>query len=56
MKTVWVVYDPLYEKVVSAHKTEEGAGNRCNYEDNKDGRHQGNYYYLFEYQEFVVEE
>jgi len=41
MKTVWVVYDPLYEKVVSAHKTEEGAGNRCNYEDNKDGRHQG---------------
>ena len=25
---VWVVYDPLYEKVMSVHKTERGADER----------------------------
>ncbi len=55
MKTVWVVWDPLYEKVVSVHKTEEGAGGKCNYEGNKDDRDVCPYYF-FEYQEFMVEE
>ena len=28
-KTVWVVWDPLCEKVISAHRTEDGADDRC---------------------------
>ena len=42
---VWIIYDPLLEKVVSAHKTEEGADNRCDELNEKEKRDYGYYPY-----------
>jgi len=57
---VWVVFDPLYERVVSVHSTEGGAEGRCLKENKRvdtnlkeTNRFSG--YYLFEVQEFELE-
>jgi len=51
---VYVVYDSLYEKVISAHKTEDGAGKRCNEENIKENRDGS--YYLHEYNKYTLED
>ena len=56
-KTVWVVWDPLYERVISVHETEKGADNRCEKENKKDNRwDERGRAYLFECDEFELEE
>lgn len=51
---VYVVYDPLYERVISVHGSVEGATDRSELENDKDNR--WNTYYRIEYQEFELEE
>ena len=49
---VWVVFDPLYEKVLSVHSTEGGADSRC-FEENE--KEEDRRYYECEVQEFDLE-
>ncbi len=56
MKEVWAIFDPLDEKIISIHKTEQGANIRCEIKNNKEKRFDGNYYYLFEVQKFELED
>ena len=50
---IFVVFDPLYERVISAHKTEKGAGDRCFNLNDKETRV---VHYLFEYDEYELED
>lgn len=50
---IYIVYDPLLEAVISAHKAEGGAIKRCEQENDKDNR---DMYSLFEYGEYMLEE
>jgi len=52
-RQVWVVYNTLYERVFSAHKSEEGAIERC-YQLNKNFVAANSHWY--EYFEFTLEE
>lgn len=54
MNTAWVIWDPLYEKVISVHKSEEGADKRCEQLNKEPERI--NSYYLYENSEFKLEE
>lgn len=51
---IYIVYDPLLEKVISAHKSEDRAAKRCQQEDDKDDRAGG--YYWHEYNEYTLED
>ena len=54
---VWIVWDPLHERVVSAHKTEEGANKRRIIEDEKDDKIYGApNYYIHNYNQFELED
>ena len=55
ISTVWVVWDPLYEKVISVHKTEKGADKRCEKLNKKENRYQENTYW-YENAEFELED
>jgi len=50
---VWVVFDPLYERVISVHSTEGGADDRCFEENDNDNR--WDTYYPLEVQDFELE-
>ena len=52
---VHVVYDPLYEKVISAHKTEIGAVSRCIEMDEKDFRSLSDCY-IHTYDTYTIED
>ena len=54
MNTVWVVWDPLYEKVTSVHKSEAGADKKCERLNKEPERI--NYHYPYENSEFILEE
>lgn len=53
---VWVVYDPLYEEVVSVHSTQEGAHKRCDELDKKDKYGQWRDSYTHTCDEYEVED
>lgn len=62
---VYVIWDRLYEKVISAHSTEESALTRMNKENEKRARanqkehgwsEDETYCYDFEYDDFELEE
>ena len=53
---IFVVWDLLYEEVVSVHKTEEGAIQRCKEKDEKDKHGETRDSYLHEYDEFELED
>lgn len=55
ISTVWIVWDPLYEKVMSAHKTEKAADKRCADLNEKDDRYKENTYW-YENEEFKLED
>jgi len=52
---IYIVYDPLCERFISAHETEKGAMSRCSEEDEKDGRNEPDSYYRHEYIKCVLE-
>lgn len=52
---VYIVYDPLYEKVISVHKNEENAMKRSREMDKKDGR-DPHEIYLHEWDEYGLED
>lgn len=59
--TIFVVWDRLYERVVSTHRTEKGAVDKCRQENEKRGRENGwndpiDWPLDFEYDEFEIEE
>lgn len=54
MEKVWVVWDPLYEKVISVHRTETCADCRCVMLNEEDNRLGGAYY--FENSPFELED
>lgn len=47
---VYVVYDPLYEEVISVHWSEDGAIKKCNEVDNEEryGEKRTSYYCEFD--------
>lgn len=58
---VFVVWDQLYERVISAHWTEKGAADKCRQENEKRGRENGwnnpiDWPLDFEYNELDLEE
>jgi len=54
MKTVWVVFDPLYERIMSVHETEISADKRCG--NLNDQHNRWNTAYLYENDEFKIED
>jgi len=54
MNIIWIVWDPLYEKVISAHKSEMGADKKCEQLNKEPERI--NSTYLYENNEFELEE
>jgi hypothetical protein len=52
---VFVVYDPMYERVISVHKTEKGVSDKCIFENISDGRNTWRDY-PFEWDEYSLEE
>ncbi len=50
---VWIVWDPLHEKVLSVHKTERGAQEYCRIDSTNQQRDPA---YWFNYDEFELEE
>ena len=53
---IHIVWDPLYEKVISAHKTEIGADNKCELLNGNEDRRSDNAYYLYTNDEFELED
>ena len=51
---IFINWDPLYEKVVCAHKTEEGVCEKCEKIRNKNNENRD--CYQLEYDEFELEE
>ncbi len=52
---VYVVYDPLYEEVISVHKTETTANARAGEKDKKDRMGEKRESYYHEVEGFVIE-
>ena len=55
MEKVFVVFDPLFEEVISVHKTEDGASERVEEQNFIKERKTGRYYSV-EYNEYDLEE
>jgi hypothetical protein len=53
--TIFIVYDSLLEKVISAHKSSYSAIKRCNEMDEKEKRYTNNYYH-HHYDEYELED
>ena len=53
---IYIVYDPLLDKVISAHKSENGAAKRCQQEDDKDNRSCSGGYYWHKYDKYILED
>lgn len=53
---IYIVYDPLCEKVISAHKSEECAVKRCEEKDGEDNRTPENTYYTHQYDKYILED
>ena len=56
MDKVYVVYDPLCERVISTHKTEKGALKRAIKENIKKDRNEEDVLTSFQYEEFDLED
>lgn len=52
---VFVVYDPLYEKVIAVFKTEDSADRYCDKRNKEEDRYK-DYTYPYSYDEFEVQE
>ncbi len=52
---IFIVWDPLYEEAISAHRTEKGAHKRMAEKDEKDSCGNKRNCYWHEYDEFELE-